>query len=188
MSNQVSRVTGVGIAIASGVLVFFATACSASPDVGQSSGSDSNEEVTGAGKKGPQSPDQPATPTTPTTPTPGTEDGGTPTGDLACGAMATELACETCCETNHSAGETVYSDAYDACMCGPQGKCQAACALSDCSDDENSPDVVPGDACDVCQKANAPGDGTGACDAPINTTCNGNADCALLNKCYDSCP
>ena len=93
-----------------------------------------------------------------------------------------------CCETNHPAGSEIYDDAYDSCMCGAQGKCQAECAKSSCSDDDNAPDSVDGDACNLCEERNSNDEGTGACDAPIKAACAGNANCVAFDKCQNACP
>jgi hypothetical protein len=117
-----------------------------------------------------------------------TDDDGGVSADNACGVMATDDACYTCCETNHPSGSTIYDAAWTTCMCGATGACQTQCATSDCSNDPNAPLPTPGDACDLCEQAAAPGDGTGKCDAPIAKACDVDADCVALSACYDTCP
>jgi hypothetical protein len=115
----------------------------------------------------------------------GATDAGTDP-DLACYSMGSD-ACETCCENNHPSGSTIYDDAWSNCLCATN-TCETVCAQTDCSDSDDAGVSQSGDPCDLCQQQYLPDDGGGACGPPVNTACNGSADCIAYSNCSDNCP
>ena len=109
--------------------------------------------------------------------------------DVSCAALASE-ACWTCCEAHHPAGSAVNQTAIDDCICGPpngtSAVCQAQCATTDCSSNDDAGSSQPGDPCDLCTtQATDPG---GKCETPVQTACQVNPDCIAYAACTDQCP
>jgi hypothetical protein len=107
------------------------------------------------------------------------------TADSACAAKGD--ACVQCCYDAHPSGAKIEDNVYATCVCGAKGACQTECAKSDCSDDDNSPDSVDGDACDVCEQKVWTDDDDGVCGKQFTDSCAGDADCQAMVKCYDTC-
>jgi len=109
--------------------------------------------------------------------------------DVSCAALASE-ACYTCCEAHHPAGSTIHQTAVDDCVCGPPNGtgavCQAQCASTDCSSNDDAGSSQAGDPCDLCTtQATDPG---GKCETPVQTACQVNPDCIAYVACTDQCP
>jgi hypothetical protein len=172
-----SRTTDVVAIIMIGGFFVLSAACSSAPAT-TDDGTGSEQAQTGQSSSG-SSGGSSATP--PTTTPPATSD-----ADLACGKLGKD-ACETCCENNHPTGSTLYWDKFYSCICVAQ-RCATECGQTDCSDDDNSPDPTPGDACDLCEQKYSNDQGTGECDVQIDAVCDGNADCSGFSTCYDQCP
>ncbi len=127
-------------------------------------------------------------------------DGGNETGvpteagagdDLACARLGS-AACLSCCTEHHATGATTFYDALLQCACTPprgvRGKCQAACANSDCSEQAGAPESTPGDPRYTCQEQQYAATDGGGCGSSYAAACAGGADCLAFVTCFDRCP
>lgn len=120
-------------------------------------------------------------------PTPSASSSGGPT-PTSTGGDDDDDACSIACDNAHPTATKDFDDLEDTCLCAPT-RCATACAQSACSDADNAPDPVDGDACSACIAKFENGDGTGECDTQISAALKAKGgDDAALQACYDACP
>jgi hypothetical protein len=106
-------------------------------------------------------------------------DAGEDSAAAACAAQPTNMACQSCCDTNYASGYNVYVAALLPCACGDAGGCGAACAATACAG------KMPDDACNTCLNTvqTQPDGAPGACTQATSTACSPNTDCVAWYTC-----
>lgn len=103
-------------------------------------------------------------------------DGGSTIGTGECGSKATKDTCYDCCNSKHSTGAKVYSDAFLTCACQTQATCAQQCANEVCGGAQ----VTQGGACDNCLAVAS----NGSCGGMADTACNSSTECVAWSSCF----
>ncbi len=110
----------------------------------------------------------------------------TGTGGGSCGDAGSRAACSACCGNAHKAGEAVWVNAIQTCVCrGNDGgsRCQQ-CNNNFCGPDGGTQPSMP---CQQCAALTLSPDG-GPCLAPLAAACSGSPDCQAYYACIAKCP
>jgi hypothetical protein len=110
-------------------------------------------------------------------------DAGGDSAAAECAAQTTNMACQSCCDTNYAAGFNVYVAALLPCACGDAGGCGTACAATACAG--GMPDL----ACNTClNTVQTQADGApGACTQATSAACSPSPDCMAWYACSGPC-
>jgi hypothetical protein len=112
-------------------------------------------------------------------------EGGTDSGDSACGDMSTHEACASCCDTAHPGGHDTLFQAVHTCVC-KAAHCSSACATSFCASMPSAPDA--GDPCGACvHGVLSPDAGASGCGGEIASACMADDVCMAYQMCTMAC-
>lgn len=107
------------------------------------------------------------------------KDAGDEVEQTTCADETTAASCGQCCQTEHEKGSTTYLTALLECACQAD-VCATACKTTYCAATPKNADA----ACEECIDGEAFGT---ACEAPIQTACEADADCVALIQCAQPC-